>query len=351
MESSKKCELEITQDELDEIQVTIKDVQEKLRKVQHGLTDAQNQINDIQKKFELVKEDVSSSNEKKYPNLSAEKIYSLFKDRYKKGYQFDFNLGCVVGGYIILSIMLCFYYKFGLYKYNLVSSIPPIIKSIVMYVALILFSGYILLKVNDDFKRTPQESLIVITIWTLVFFMGLADGILTSKLTIVVNYFFLSIYIISITNFIYGNFKDDDKTEANSKIRELFTHYNIVDSSLDILIAQTEKIEDEVVSAIKASMNGKFFLCILSGFGIFFGVFLDKKGYDILMELVIVDRVFLAKNLILILQTINLVLFFAILINILHKVFNWRVNLYKDVLRDRRLTFALESNKKCNNSK
>ena len=329
----------------EELHQEIKDAQEKLREVQHGLTDAQNQINDIQKRFEHFKEDVSSSNENEYQNLSAEKIYSKFKDLYKKGYQFDFNLSCVVGEYIILSIMLCFYYHLGLYKNNLFSSIPPIFKSIVMYVALIFFSGRILLKVYDDFKRTPQESLIVITIWTLVAIMDLVDGSSTPKLTLVVNYFFLSIYIISITNFIYGNFKDNDKNEANSKIRELF-NYNIVDSSLDILIAQTEKIEDEVVSAIKASMNGKFFLCILTGFGIFFGVFLDKMGYDILMELVTVDGAFFAKNLILILQTINSVLFLVILINILHKVFNWRVNLYKDVLRDIRLTLALESNKK-----
>lgn len=322
----------------------IKCVQEKLSEVQHGLKEAQNWIGDIQDKYELAKAGVSSGNEKNYPNLSADNIYRKFKYKYQKGYQIDRNVLLMVIVLIVSFILLLCYYYFGLYC--LFSSIPSLWKSVLLDITLIIFSICIFLKVKKDFKKIPQQSFIVGILWIIAIVAVLVHGILISKLTIFVNFFFLSLYIISITGFVYGNFKDDDKIEVDSKITALFTNYNIVDSSLDMLINYSEKIEDEAVSAIREFINGKFFLFFLSGLGIFFGVFLDKIGYDIMVELVKAEREAFAKNLILILITIDCALPFVILINLLHKAFNWKANIYKEVLRDIRLTLALKSNKK-----
>ena len=339
---SNKSNVELNQ--LEKLHQEIKFVQEKLSEVQHGLNEAQNQINDIQEKFELVNEDVSSNNKKKYPNLSADSIYSQFKGLYPKKYQWDKNVLYMLVVYIVLFILLfCYYYFRG---YDLFSSISPLWKSVLLDIALIIFSIYIFKRVKKDFKKIPQQSLIVGTLWIVAIVAVLAHGILISKLTIAVNYLFLSFYIISVTDFVDGNFKDDDKIEVESKITSLFTNYNIVDSSLDLLIKYSEKIEDEVVSAIRELINGKLFLYFLSGFGIFFGIFLDKIGYDIMVELVKAEREIFTKNLLFILLTIDYVLALVILIKLYHKACNWKANLYKEVLRDMRLTLALKPNKK-----
>ena len=126
MESSIKCELEITQDELDEIQVTIKDVQENLNSAIKDIDDAkyalEKEKKDIDKTIELVTHvknqldkwlQVSTEAQKSKDEkctLTPQKIFMKFSEKYEdKKTVINWLQGIGKGFFSPMPFLMCVY--------------------------------------------------------------------------------------------------------------------------------------------------------------------------------------------------------------------------------------------------
>lgn len=197
MESSKKCELEITQDELDEVQVTIKDVQENLNSAIKDIGDAkyalEKEKKDIYKTIELVThvndqlekwlqvsmEAQKSKDEKS--TLTPQKIFMEFSNKYEykntviKGLQ-----GIVKGFFCPMSFLMSFCLAaFDLFYFDFnVPCIPTINKDIqnilliiLSIILLIIFGREIVKEMQNHTEEEKKKSSCKLNILCIIFFL------------------------------------------------------------------------------------------------------------------------------------------------------------------------------------
>lgn len=197
MKSSKKCELEITQDELDEVQVTIKDVQENLNSAIKDIGDAkyalEKEKKDIYKTIELVTHvndqlekwlqvsmEAQKSKDEKC-TLTPQKIFMEFSNKYEYKNTVIKGLQGIVKGFFcpmpfLMSFCLAAFDLFYL-DFN-VPCIPTINKDIqnilliiLSIILLIIFGREIVKEMQNHTEEEKKKSSCKLNILCIIFFL------------------------------------------------------------------------------------------------------------------------------------------------------------------------------------
>lgn len=183
---------------------------------------------------------------------------------------------------------------------------------------------------NKKYKKIPNLPALVLCIWLSMLCFFYTDVIkLDGYLVFLISLLFYPAFLLSIIHFEYTNFKDSDLRKAYQIINKIIEENGIAiaQSSFDILVTFSSKIEDELIMDIK---NVKYLLPL---FGApFIKNVIDKYMNALFGNGMSDDVVSIAVSLIMLLP----IFYF------LYKDFNWKADLYKKVLKDMQFTFKLK---------
>jgi membrane protein len=298
--------------------------------------------------------------ERKYPNLNAQMIFDKFKSKYEEP-----NLGLKIGA--LLAFFLVVFLILAEFDWGECGSLIIECISILVIGAIVIF-------LNDKNHRIPNVCLFIGMVWVLFkldfalhqcpslmnvcrdIIHGLPKGIKdflidfyhTSLIGIkyaYVNLLFFLLFTISVIDFYFATFEDKVKLKANQDIDEVIqkalkgnNKFEVTEHSIDLILNSSDEIEDDMITEIKNStvlqIITKLAVFLL---GLYFG---EKKGSYIAA----IDKlnesgevVYFFENMIL-LCDMALILF--ILMFYINKCSNRKANLYKEVLKDKKLNFA-----------
>lgn len=261
----------------------------------------------------------SGEEKRKYENLSAEDIFKLFRNNYKEKDTKWIIILAILMNYIIVIIAFSIFVEY--FPDN-------------MYLCSLLIVGYafscLVALSKKKSKTTPNLSVLVLSIWSVILYFLYSNNIrLTDHIVFVIISFFYPTFLLSNIHFEYTNFEDSSLRNAHQTINKIIEENGIAkaQSSFDILVTSSSKIEDEFIMDIK---NVKYILPLV-------GAPFIKNVINKYMNALFGNSTFD--------DIVSLILSLSIILPIfyfLYKAFNWKADLYKKVLKDMQFTYTLK---------
>lgn len=292
MESSKKCELEITEDELDEIQVTINDIQENLDSAIKDINDTKSALekekNDFEKTLGLVTHvkdqlekwlqasmEVQKSKAEKC-TLTPQKIFMEFSEKYEdKKTVINWLQGIGKGFFSPMPFLMCFYLVvFDFFYCDL--HIPYILKinkniQIIAFFIILFILGILIVKKiqshTAEEKKKPSRTLNFMYIiffllisyeLALIFQIDFSD--IRDKITerfncisvIYLNIITIMMMIFDSIREINNFFTEDEEKKAEEVINEVLKNNS---KSIDVLTMIIDSMGESNSDLIKIFAN------------------------------------------------------------------------------------------------
>ena len=292
MESSKKCELEITEDELDEIQVTINDIQENLDSAIKDINDTKSALekekNDFEKTLGLVTHvkdqlekwlqasmEAQKSKAEKC-TLTPQKIFMEFSEKYEdKKTVINWLQGIGKGVFSPMPFLMCFYLVvFDFFYCDL--HIPYILKinkniQIIAFFIILFILGILIVKKiqshTAEEKKKPSRTLNFMYIiffllisyeLALIFQIDFSD--IRDKITerfncisvIYLNIITIMMMIFDSIREINNFFTEDEEKKAEEVINEVLKNNS---KSIDVLTMIIDSMGESNSDLIKIFAN------------------------------------------------------------------------------------------------
>ena len=292
MESSKKCELEITEDELDEIQVTINDIQENLDSAIKDINDTKSALekekNDFEKTLGLVTHvkdqlekwlqasmEAQKSKAEKC-TLTPQKIFMEFSEKYEdKKIVINWLQGIGKGFFSPMPFLMCFYLVvFDFFYCDL--HIPYILKinkniQIIAFFIILFILGILIVKKiqshTAEEKKKPSRTLNFMYIiffllisyeLALIFQIDFSD--IRDKITerfncisvIYLNIITIMMMIFDSIREINNFFTEDEEKKAEEVINEVLKNNS---KSIDVLTMIIDSMGESNSDLIKIFAN------------------------------------------------------------------------------------------------
>lgn len=292
MESSKKCELEITEDELDEIQVTINDIQENLDSAIKDINDTKSALekekNDFEKTLGLVTHvkdqlekwlqasmEAQKSKAEKC-TLTPQKIFMEFSEKYEdKKTVINWLQGIGKGFFSPMPFLMCFYLVvFDFFYCDL--HIPYILKinkniQIIAFFIILFILGILIVKKiqshTAEEKKKPSRTLNFMYIiffllisyeLALIFQIDFSD--IRDKITerfncisvIYLNIITIMMMIFDSIREINNFFTEDEEKKAEEVINEVLKNNS---KSIDVLTMIIDSMGESNNDLIKIFAN------------------------------------------------------------------------------------------------
>ena len=262
---------------------------------------------------------------KKYENLSAEDIFKLFRNNYKeKDTKWIIIILAILMNYIIIIITFSIFVEY--FPDN-------------MYLCSLLIVGYafscLLALSKKKSKTTPNLSVLVLSIWSVILYFLYSNNIrLTDHIVFVINSFFYPTFLLSNIHFEYTNFEDSSLRNAHQTINKIIEENGIAkaQSSFDILVTSSSKIEDEFIMDIK-----KLIYVLATIFATLFATSVIKDFINAYINALIGNSTF--DDIVSVILSLIMIL---PIFYFLYKAFNWKADLYKKVLKDMQFTYKLK---------
>lgn len=297
----------------DKVKCCIERLSDKIERVEKWI------YNKNQRETENTPNDSGEEN-KKYENLSAEDIFKLFRNNYKEKDTKWIYFLAILMNYIIIIIAFSIFVEY--FPDN-------------MYLCSLLIVGYafscLVALSKKKSKTTPNLSVLVLSIWFAILYFLYSNNIrLTDHIVFVIISFFYPTFLLSNIHFEYTHFEDSSLRKAHQTINKIIEENGIAkaQSSFDILVTSSSKIEDEFISDIKKVIY------ILA---------------PIFATSVIKDPIYASMNALIgnitFDDVVSVILSLIMLLPIfyfLYKAFNWKADLYKKVLKDMQFTYTLK---------
>ena len=297
----------------DKVKCCIERLSDKIERVEKWI------YNKNQRETENTPNDSGEEN-KKYENLSAEDIFKLFRNNYKEKDTKWIYFLAILMNYIIIIIAFSIFVEY--FPDN-------------MYLCSLLIVGYafscLVALSKKKSKTTPNLSVLVLSIWFAILYFLYSNNIrLTDHIVFVIISFFYPTFLLSNIHFEYTHFEDRSLRKAHQTINKIIEENGIAkaQSSFDILVTSSSKIEDEFISDIKKVIY------ILA---------------PIFATSVIKDPIYASMNALIgnitFDDVVSVILSLIMLLPIfyfLYKAFNWKADLYKKVLKDMQFTYTLK---------
>ena len=282
-----------------------------------------NKAKDIGKSImDKIKSGVQGQGGRKYTNINAEDLFNQFRLDYKEKDKKGMTVFImIIIGYIIMPCI----YIFFLSNCSFLSSPLMIGPSVSCFVIL-----------TKKYNKVFFVPLLVLELWSIAMYT-FSSGINPMSSTEWLIYFFgSSLFLISITHYEYTNYIDSSLSEAYKTLQKIMDSdekYTINQSSIGILIKHSSKIEDETFKDIK------MILLSLSLLGI--TTFLKDNFMKYIKYLFERGSLEGSKIFSLLYAVVHLIILLQIFY-FLYKAFNWKVDLYKKVLKDMQFTYTLK---------
>jgi membrane protein len=262
---------------------------------------------------------------KKYENLSAEDIFKLFRNNYKeKDTKWIIIILAILMNYIIIIITFSIFVEY--FPDN-------------MYLCSLLIVGYafscLVALSKKKSKTTPNLSVLVLSIWSVILYFLYSNNIrLTDHIVFVINSFFYPTFLLSNIHFEYTNFEDSSLRNAHQTINKIIEENGIAkaQSSFDILVTSSSKIEDEFIMDIK-----KLIYILATIFATLFATSVIKDFINAYINALIGNSTF--DDIVSVILSLIMIL---PIFYFLYKAFNWKADLYKKVLKDMQFTYKLK---------
>lgn len=262
---------------------------------------------------------------KKYENLSAEDIFKLFRNNYKeKDTKWIIIILAILMNYIIIIITFSIFVEY--FPDN-------------MYLCSLLIVGYAFSCLGalskKKSKTTPYLSVLVLVIWSVILYFLYSNNIrLTDHIVFVINSFFYPTFLLSNIHFEYTNFEDSSLRNAHQTINKIIEENGIAiaQSSFDILVTSSSKIEDEFIMDIK-----KLIYILATIFATLFATSVIKDFINAYINALIGNSTF--DDIVSVILSLIMIL---PIFYFLYKAFNWKADLYKKVLKDMQFTYKLK---------
>lgn len=297
----------------DKVKCCIERLSDKIERVEKWI------YNKNQRETENTPND-SGEEKRKYENLSAEDIFKLFRNNYKEKDTKWIYFLAILMNYIIIIIAFSIFVEY--FPDN-------------MYLCSLLIVGYafscLVALSKKKSKTTPNLSVLVLSIWFAILYFLYSNNIrLTDHIVFVIISFFYPTFLLSNIHFEYTHFEDSSLRKAHQTINKIIEENGIAkaQSSFDILVTSSSKIEDEFISDIKKVIY------ILA---------------PIFATSVIKDPIYASMNALIgnitFDDVVSVILSLIMLLPIfyfLYKAFNWKADLYKKVLKDMQFTYTLK---------
>lgn len=292
MESSKKCELEITQDELDEIQVTIKDVQENLNSAIKDIDDAkyalEKEKKDIDKTIELVTHvknqldkwlQVSTEAQKSKDEkctLTPQKIFMEFSEKYEdKKTVINVLQGIGKGFFSPMPFLMCFYLVvFDFFYCDLhipyISKINKNIQIIILFIILFFLGLKIVKEIQNHTEEEKKKPSRTLNFMYIIFFLLISYDLalifqidfsdIRDKITeginctsvIYLNIITIMMMIFDFIREINNFFTEDEEKKAEEVINEVLKNNS---KSIDVLTMIIDSMGESNSDLIKIFAN------------------------------------------------------------------------------------------------
>ena len=252
-------------------------------------------------------------------------------NEYKNGYEEkDRKYATVIMmliGYIILPFLILFVFK--------QFSCPFIFSLILMGPAI----SYFFVLIFNNSKKTPNISLLVLILWLITLIASCFYDVEFTILEVFTIYlFFYSLFYVSIIHFEYKNFKDESLDEANRTIQSILNKHDVKETKeiYEMIILSSSRIEDDLVSDIKEALY--LFLPFVL---VAWNSFISKKIKPYI-DVLLLDSALNIHTIIIIILFLGFIIEGCSIFYLLYRSFNWKADLYKSILRDRKFTLALK---------
>lgn len=297
----------------DKVKCCIERLSDKIERVEKWI------YNKIQRETENTPND-SGEEKRKYENLSAEDIFKLFINNYKEKDTKWIIFLAILMNYIIIIIAFSIFVEY--FPDN-------------MYLCSLLIVGYafscLVALSKKKSKTTPNLSVLVLSIWSVILYFLYSNNIrLTDHIVFVIISFFYPTFLLSNIHFEYTNFEDSSLRNAHQTLNKIIEENGIAiaQSSFDILVTSSSKIEDEFILDIKKVI---YILAPL------FATSVIKDFINANMNALIGNSTFDDVVSVILALIIILPIFYF-----LYKAFNWKADLYKKILKDMQFTYTLK---------
>lgn len=264
---------------------------------------------------------------RKYANINAEDLFNQFRLNYKEKDKkwITLLIMMIIDYFIIPPIYICF-----------LSNCSFLFSSLMIGPSVSCFAV-----LTKKYDKAPFAPFLVLYFWSIAVYIFSSGMNPMSPNEWLIYFFGSSLFLTSITYYEYTNYKDSSLSEAYKTLRKIMDNekYTINQSSIDILIKHSSKIEDETFKVIKMLL---LFLPPL-------GVTAFVKDYFFKYMKSLFERVYLeeSKIFLLLYAVVHLIILFQFFYFI-YKSNNSKADLYKSVLQDMQLTLALRGEKSKN---
>ena len=264
--------------------------------------------------------------ERKYTNINAEDLFNQFRLNYKEKDKkwMTVLIMMIVDYFIVPFIYICF-----------LSNCSFLFSSLMIGPSVSCFA--VLMKKYDKIPFTP---FLVLYVWSIAVYSFSSNTNPMSPTEWLIYLFGSSLFLTSITYYEYTNYKDSSLSKAYETLKEIMEkRYIIKQSSIDMLVMHSSKIEDETFKEIK------MLLLFLPPLGI--TAFVKDIFFKYMKSLF--ERVYLeeSKIFLLLYAVVHLIILFQFFYFI-YKSNNSKADLYKSILKDMQLTLALKKEKSKN---
>ena len=297
----------------DKVKCCIERLSDKIERVEKWI------YNKIKRETENTPND-SGEEKRKYENLSAEDIFKLFINNYKEKDTKWIIFLAILMNYVIIIIVFSIFVEY--FPDN-------------MYLCSLLIVGYafscLVALSKKKSKTTPNLSVLVLSIWSVILYFLYSNNIrLTDHIVFVIISFFYPTFLLSNIHFEYTNFEDSSLRNAHQTLNKIIEENGIAkaQSSFDILVTSSSKIEDEFILDIKKVI---YILAPL------FATSVIKDFINANMNALIGNSTFDDVVSVILALIIILPIFYF-----LYKAFNWKADLYKKILKDMQFTYTLK---------
>ena len=301
----------------DKVKCCIERLSDKIERVEKWI------YNKNQRETENTPND-SGEEKRKYENLSAEDIFKLFRNNYKEKDTKWIIILAILMNYIIVIIAFSIFVEY--FPDN-------------MYLCSLLIVGYasscLVALSTKKSKTTPYLSVFVLGIWFAILYFLYSNNIrLTDHIVFVINSFFYPTFLLSNIHFEYTNFEDSSLRNAHQTINKIIEENGIAiaQSSFDILVTSSSKIEDEFIMGIK-----KLIYILATIFATIFATSVIKDFINAYINALIGNSTF--DDIVSVILSLIMIL---PIFYFLYKAFNWKADLYKKVLKDMQFTYKLK---------
>lgn len=257
---------------------------------------------------------------RKYTNINAEDLFNQFRLKYKE----KDNKGMTV-----LIMMIIDYFIVPLIYICFLSNCSFLFSSLMIGPSVSCFA--VLMKKYD---KEPFAPFLVLYVWSIAVYSFSSNTNPMSPTEWLIYLFGSSLFLTSITYYEYTNYKDSSLSKAYETLKEIMEkRYIIKQSSIDMLVMHSSKIEDGTFKVIK------MLLLFLPPLGV--TAFVKDIFFKYLKSLFERGSLEGSKIFSLLYAVVHLIILLQIFY-FLYKAFNWKVDLYKKVLKDMQFTYTLK---------